>query len=117
MKRSPIGVAITRTIQPASWASDTNSPTPEAAGAAHTTTYSTPGDPLLVFITRERNPWYHWRVGGRQRLSQLTCRMRISSRAGLPWLLLMPFTAFLCRAVPGVAECNRTRLLLGARYT
>ena len=55
MNRSPIGVAMTRTSQPASWASRMNSSTLDAAGAPHTITYRTPGDPSCTLINRERS--------------------------------------------------------------
>jgi hypothetical protein len=42
--------------QPTSCASRTISPTLAAAGAAHTTTYKTPRDPMLALINRERSP-------------------------------------------------------------
>jgi hypothetical protein len=55
MNRLPIGVAMTRTSQPASWASRANSSTPDAAGAPHTITYRTPGDLSRTLINRERS--------------------------------------------------------------
>jgi hypothetical protein len=51
-----MGVEITRTIHAACRASLMNSLTLDAAGAAQTTVYSTPGDLPLAFIIRERSP-------------------------------------------------------------
>src|SRR5262249_39639584 len=76
MNRSPIGVAITRTTQPSARARETRSSTLEAAGAAQTTTYSTPGGPPLAFISSERSPpfcaWCPGRHNSREHLGILS---------------------------------------------
>lgn len=51
----PSAVAITRTSQPASGASWTNSFTLAAAGAPRTITYKTPGDLACALINGERS--------------------------------------------------------------
>jgi hypothetical protein len=101
MNRSPIGVATTRTSHPELCARVRSSPTFAAAGAPHTTTYSTPRDRLCALINRERSPCFGVRPLPLWREDFLHDRHGRRATHARPFRACDPYYAPLPRPLPG----------------